>query len=218
MSEQSLPMADSAFVVRDLITVIRQNRDYLSEIDAAIGDGDHGINMSKGFSQCAERLDRNGNADLPQAFDALAESLMDGIGGSMGPLYGSFFMSFGETFKGHDALDAALFGRALRQGLESIGDLGEAKVGDKTLVDTLQPAADGFEAALDKGADFSSALQLMSAAAEKGRDSTKDMQARLGRAARLGERSIGVLDAGATSCYLILNSMAQSISAKLAAP
>jgi dihydroxyacetone kinase-like protein len=215
MSEQSLPMADSAYVVRDLIAVIRENRDYLSEIDAAIGDGDHGINMSKGFSQCAERLDKAGDADLPSAFNALAESLMDGIGGSMGPLYGSFFMSFGETFKGHDSLDAALFGQALRQGLESIGELGEAKVGDKTLVDTLQPATDAFEAALAHGADFLTALQLMSTAAEKGKDSTKDMQARIGRAARLGERSIGVIDAGATSCFLILRSMAQSISRRL---
>jgi dihydroxyacetone kinase-like protein len=217
MSTQSLPMADSAFIVRDLIAVIRENRDYLSAIDAAIGDGDHGINMSKGFSQCAERLDKDHVADLPRAFDTLAEALMDGIGGSMGPLYGSFFMSFGETFKGRESLDAALFGRALQQGLESIGDLGEAKVGDKTLVDTLQPATDAFAAAVAEGADFSTALQLMSAAAEKGKDSTKDMQARIGRAARLGERSIGVLDAGATSCFLILRSMEQSIGAKLAA-
>jgi len=217
MSAQSLPTADSAFVVRDLIAVIRENRDYLSEIDAAIGDGDHGINMSKGFSQCAERLDRDGITDLPRAFDALAESLMDGIGGSMGPLYGSFFMSFGETFKGHDSLDATLFGQALRQGLDSIGDLGEAKVGDKTLIDTLQPATDAFETAVADGRDFSAALKAMSDAAEKGKDSTKDLQARIGRAARLGERSIGVLDAGATSCFLILRSMEQSISAKLVA-
>ena len=217
MSAQSLPTADSAFVVRDLIAVIRENRDYLSEIDAAIGDGDHGINMSKGFSQCAERLDRDGITDLPRAFDALAESLMDGIGGSMGPLYGSFFMSFGETFKGHDSLDATLFGQALRQGLDSIGDLGEAKVGDKTLIDTLQPATDAFETAVADGRDFSAALKAMGDAAEKGKDSTKDLQARIGRAARLGERSIGVLDAGATSCFLILRSMEQSISAKLVA-
>ena len=217
MSAQSLPMADSAFVVRELIAVIRENRDYLSEIDAAIGDGDHGINMSKGFLQCAERLDKDGGTDLPRAFDALAESLMDGIGGSMGPLYGSFFMTFAEALKGHDALDAPLFGKALRQGLESVQDIGAAKVGDKTLIDTLQPAADAFDAALTQGANFSTALQLMSAAAEKGKDSTRDMQARIGRAARLGERSIGTLDAGATSCFLILRSMEQSIGAKLAA-
>lgn len=218
MSATTLPMAESGFVVRDLIAVIRENRDYLSEIDAAIGDGDHGINMSKGFSQCAERLDRDGDADLPRAFNTLAEVLMDDIGGSMGPLYGSFFASFGETFNGHDLLDAALFGRALRSGLEAIEDLGEAKVGDKTLVDTLEPATAAFEFAVASNADFSTALQRMSEAAERGKDSTKDMQARVGRAARLGERSIGIVDAGATSCFLILLSMSRSISAKLKAP
>jgi dihydroxyacetone kinase-like protein len=215
MSAQSIRIADAGYVVRDLIAVIRENRDYLSEIDAAIGDGDHGINMSKGFSQCAERLDRDGQGDLAQALDALTESLMEGIGGSMGPLYGSFFMAFAETLKGHESLDAPLFGKALRQGLESVQDIGEAKVGDKTLIDTLQPAADAFDAAVAKGDDFAAALEAMSSAAEQGKDSTQDMQARIGRAARLGERSIGVIDAGATSCFLILRSMAQSISRRL---
>lgn len=215
MTAQALNLAEGAFVVRELITVIRQNRDYLSQIDAAIGDGDHGINMSKGFGQCGERLDGRADVDLAQALDLLAESLLDGIGGSMGPLYGSFFMSFGETLKGHRQLDAALFGQALRQGLEAIQAIGDAKVGDKTLIDTLVPATDAYDAALAQGQSFKQALQAMSAAAEQGKDSTKDLQARIGRAARLGERSIGVLDAGATSCFLILRSMGDSIGGKL---
>ncbi len=152
---------------------------------------------------------------VPRALDALAESLLDGIGGSMGPLYGSFFMSFAEPLKGKAQLDAPLFGEALRQGLEAVQMLGEAKVGDKTLIDTLVPAEAAYREALAAGQDFKGALAAMSAAAEQGKDSTKDLQARIGRAARLGERSIGVLDAGATSCWLILRSLAESISSRL---
>ena len=216
MSGQTLLMHDAGFVVRDLVAVIKENRDYLSEIDAATGDGDHGINMSKGFTQCGERLDQLFDPGLPAALDALVEALMEGIGGSMGPLYGSFFLGLSETFKGHHALDATLFGKGLRQGLESVQDIGEAKVGDKTLIDTLQPACGAYDAALADGKNFSAALDAMRAAAEKGKDSTNALQARVGRAARLGERSIGVLDAGATSCFLILQQMASSLQSRLA--
>ncbi|ABA53426.1 dihydroxyacetone kinase family protein [Burkholderia pseudomallei 1710b] len=212
---QCLPLADAGFVVRELVDVIRRNRDHLSEIDAAIGDGDHGINMSKGFGQCGARLDARGATSLPDALDVLSTALMDGIGGSMGPLYGSFFMDFAAPLKGRDTLDAALFGEALAAGFAGVQAISDAKIGDKTLIDTLAPAAAAFHEALRAGDDFRHALAAMSAAAERGKESTRWLQARVGRASRLGERSVGTLDAGAASCCLILCSLASSIGARL---
>jgi len=212
----SLPLSDGRFIVDGLVATIRANRDQLSEIDAATGDGDHGINMAKGFALCAERMDAEDVRGAGEAFEALTMALMDDIGGSMGPLYGSFFLEFQLAFTGRDTLDAVLFGQALAAGVASVQELGSAKVGDKTLMDTLVPAEAAYRQTLAEGGDFIEALAAMSAAAERGKDSTKDMQARIGRAARLGERSIGTVDAGATSCFLILKSMADSITRRLA--
>lgn len=133
----------------------------------------------------------------------------------MGPLYGSFFMGFAEALAGETQLDAALFGKALAQAVDSVETVGNAKVGDKTLMDTLIPARDAYRSALAGGGDFGAALTAMIAAAESGWKSTKSLQARIGRSARLGERSIGVLDAGATSCFLILGTLGTSIQSRL---
>ena len=124
-------------------------------------------------------------------------------------------MGLAETLSGKETLDAQLFGEALANGVAGVETVGSAKVGDKTLMDTLVPARDAFQAALAGGADFSSALAAMIDAAERGWHSTKDLQARIGRAARLGERSIGVLDAGATSCFLILKTLGTSVQQRL---
>jgi len=217
---QALPLAGSGHLVRELITTIVANRRYLSEIDGLIGDGDHGINMAKGFTGCGSRLDALGDAaqQLPAALEQLSQALMDDIGGSMGPLYGEFFRGFVHTLAPHTQLDAALFGDALAAAVANVQGMGDAKVGDKTLIDTLVPALAAYREAEAAGAGFSDCLQALSAAAERGRDSTKDLQARIGRSARLGPRSIGVLDAGATSCCLILQSMARSLQRQLGTP
>ena len=212
----TIELKSAGGIVLDLIATINENRAYLSEIDGAIGDGDHGINMSKGFSQCRETLLAAPQLPgLAEAFDCLALTLLDGIGGSMGPLYGSIFMGFSETLAGHERMDAALFGNALAQAVASVQAVGDAEVGDKTLMDTLVPARDAYAAALAAGADFSRALAAMVESAERGWESTRALQARVGRAARLGERSIGALDAGATSCYLLLRSLATSLQNQL---
>ena len=213
---QTIELKTAGQVVLDLIDIINENRAYLSEIDGAIGDGDHGINMSKGFSQCRDALLAKPTLPgLAESLDTLAMTLLEGIGGSMGPLYGSFFMGFSEALAGHERLEAAQFGKALAQAVEGVETVGSAKVGDKTLMDTLVPARDAYLAALAGGADFNAALSAMTAAAEMGWKSTKDLQARLGRAARLGERSIGVLDAGATSCFLLLKTLGGSLQRNL---
>ena len=213
---QTLALKQAGPIVLDLVDTINANRAYLSEIDGLIGDGDHGINMSKGFTQCGDAL--RAKAELPglaEGLDALAMTLLEGIGGSMGPLYGSFFMGLAETLAGKETLDAQLFGEALAAGVEGVETVGSAKVGDKTLIDTLVPARDAYQAAVAGGADFSAAITAMIEAAEKGWKSTKDLQARIGRAARLGERSIGVLDAGSTSCFLLLKTLGNSVQQRL---
>ncbi|MCE4057263.1 dihydroxyacetone kinase subunit DhaL [Pseudomonas sp. Au-Pse12] len=206
--------ADGSAIVRDLVTVIVANREYLSEVDGAIGDGDHGINMAKGFAHCGRALEGR-ELSLAEALDELTLSLMEGIGGSMGPLYGSLFIGMANEVRGAGQIDAAAFARLLRGGLTSLQDITEAGVGDKCLMDTLIPAVVAFETAQASGASFQEALARMKSAASQGRDSTRDLVARIGRASRLGERSLGVLDAGAVSCCLILTRLADSIGPRL---
>ena len=202
--------AAAGFVVADLVAAINANRAYLSEIDGAIGDGDHGINMSKGFTAAGVKLAASPGG-LRHGLSVLGETLLDGVGGSMGPLYGGFFGAMADALAGREAVDAAAFSAMLAAGLSTIQDLGSAKVGDKTLLDALVPAREAFDAAVVGKRSFAQALEAMTAAADRGRDSTRDLVARVGRASRLGERSRGVLDAGATSCALILGTMAASL-------
>ncbi|HHV09820.1 MAG TPA: dihydroxyacetone kinase subunit L [Clostridiales bacterium] len=198
---------EAGFVVIDLVKVIRDNKDFLSEIDGKIGDGDHGINMNKGFTLCEEKL-KGKEFGLSEGLSALSETLQEDIGGSMGPLYGAFFGEM--AFAAKEVISPEVFGEMLGNGIAAIEDIGSAKRGDKTLLDTLLPAKEAYHAALEAGKDFAEALEALKKAALDGWKSTENMIARIGRASRLGERSKGVLDAGATSCYLLLTSMAQS--------
>lgn len=128
----------------------------------------------------------------------------------MGPLYGKYFKAFSGVFEGKLEIGIAEFGEALKAGVDAISTISVAKVGDKTMIDTLIPALEAYQKAQTEGKSFSEALEAMKIAAIEGRDSTKDMIAKLGRASRLGERSRGVPDAGATSCCLILETIADS--------
>jgi dihydroxyacetone kinase-like protein len=210
MSVESFPNREGGRVVDAVIRAIQENAAALSEIDGAIGDGDHGINMSKGVTICAERL-AGTQFDLTQGFLTLGTVLLGEIGGAMGPLYGTFFRAMAKASKGQERIDSRVVYGMLENGMAGVVALGNAKVGDKTLVDTLDPAVRAFAAATARGGSFSDALAAMGVAAETGRDSTRDMVARLGRSSRLGERSRGVLDAGAVSCCLILTAMAGSM-------
>lgn len=201
-----------ALMIGELVNVIQKNRDYLSEIDGAIGDGDHGINMAKGFALCAKNL--NAEQSLAEALDTLADALMEGIGGSMGPLYGSLFMGMANSVRHKPTLSAHDFADMLEAGLRELQEISEAGIGDKCLMDTLIPAVKTAQATADQG--YANMLAAMSAAAISGRDSTRDMIARIGRASRLGERSRGVLDAGAVSCCLLLTQLAHTTQHTLA--
>ena len=205
----SFDEADGKVVVENLITVIHENRGYLSEIDGAIGDGDHGINMDKGFAMAGEAMSGK-DIGMNEALKTLGKTLLMEIGGSMGPLYGTFFKNMAKASAGASVVDGQVVLAMLKAGYDGIKNLGEAKVGDKTMIDTLEPAVAALEASVSTGAPLPEALDVMTAAAEAGWKSTKDLVAKIGRASRLGERSRGTLDAGATSCFLILRSLASS--------
>ena len=206
---------DGIRIVFDLIRAIQENKQYLSDIDGAIGDGDHGINMNKGFTLCRDELLAN-PGDLTHGLKTLSKILMMKIGGSMGPLYGTFFKSLAAACDGVDAIDTAVFGRMLSSGREGIQKISDAKPGDKTLMDVLLPAEAAYQAAAQTGEPFRVCLDKMVEAGRQGRDATKEMVAKLGRSSRLGERSRGVIDAGAASCCLILETMAGTIGDLLA--
>ena len=211
---QTFTNASSGEIVLSMAERIVENRAYLSEIDGKIGDGDHGVNMAKGFAMAADRL-KGKDVALAEALDTLGTVLMTEIGGSMGPLYGVRFTEFAEKIEGVEAIDAATYSTMLHAGLAGIQAIGSAKVGDKTLLDTLVPAVEAFDTATAEGRSFAEALDALVAAAETGRDSTINLVARIGRASRLGERSLGVLDAGATSCAIILKELSEGARARL---
>lgn len=207
---QSITLTDAAPVTIEIASVIVANQGLLSEIDGATGDGDHGINMAKGFRLVTERLSGK-SYDLREGLATISDTLLSDIGGSMGPLYGSFFFEMSEALDGTDAIDRDRVTRMLKAGEDAVCDLGEAKVGDKTLIDVLTPARAAYEEAASQGGDFAACLQALKTASADGLEATRDMVAKLGRASRLGERSRGHLDAGACSCNLILQAFADGL-------
>ena len=199
-------------IIYDLIKTIQDNALHLSELDGAIGDGDHGINMNKGFTLCKERLTGE-QTNLSTALNILSETLLNEIGGAMGPLYGMFFLGMSNACNNKKQIDSIVFKDMLETAVSELSeiDLSKPKIGDKTMMDTIIPAIESYKAAISRGMSFIEALEEMKIAAEKGKESTKELVAKVGRASRLGERSKGFLDVGAVSSCLILRSMADSI-------
>lgn len=206
--------SDGKSVLLAMVKGIQENKAYLGEVDGLIGDGDHGMNMNKGFSLFEKRFGE-GDFSFTDGLSDLGNILFAEIGGSMGPIYGTILMDMAEAGEDYEEIGAKELAEMLTSGLRGLQEIVEAQVGDKTLVDTLSPAADCMKKAAEDGTDFAEALDEMKKAAEAGRDSTKDMAAKFGRSSRLGERSRGVLDAGATSCCIILEAMADGIKEKL---
>lgn len=203
--------ADGKPILLKMVKGIQENKQYLGDVDGLIGDGDHGMNMNKGFTIFEERYADEAYS-FTEGLENLGMVLMNEIGGSMGPIYGTIFMEMADAGADLDEISVEDFGNMLAAGLEGLEGIVDARVGDKTLVDTLSPSVDSVKASAAAGKEFEEAMPAMKAAAEAGRDSTKDMVAKFGRSARLGERSRGVLDAGATSCCIILCAMADGIA------
>jgi dihydroxyacetone kinase-like protein len=207
---ESFSSRKGSFVIEKVIAAVRDNAAFLSEIDGAVGDGDHGINMAKGFGMASEKIG-GAPVTLSEGLAAIGTVLLTEIGGAMGPLYGTFFRAMSRECKDSAEIDAVVFGSMLTKAQEAVVALGNAKVGDKTMLDTLAPAVHAFAHWRGMGLGFADSLCLMMKGADEGKDSTRDLVAKLGRSSRLGERSKGTLDAGAVSCWLILTAMGRAM-------
>lgn len=202
--------SDGKRILLGVVKAIQENKAYLGEVDGLIGDGDHGMNMNKGFTIFGQRIaDRA--ISFTQGLEELGTVLMTEIGGSMGPIYGTLFIGMAEDQEGLAEISLRDFAGMAEHGLSELNGVIAGGVGDKTLLDTLIPAVESLKASAAAGKDFKTALDEMKRAAEAGMNSTKDMVAKFGRSSRLGERSRGVLDAGAVSSCIILRAMADGI-------
>ncbi|TXN27803.1 dihydroxyacetone kinase subunit DhaL [Lacisediminihabitans profunda] len=192
--------------------LVTENRTYLTELDSAIGDADHGVNMVRGMTAVMEKV----GAAPPEAVDALFKmvgmTMVSTVGGASGPLYGTFFLRFGTTAGAVTELDGATLAAALRAGFEGVIARGKAELNDKTMVDAMSPAVDALDAAVAGGASVSDAAAAAFSAAEAGREATIPLVARKGRASYLGERSAGHLDPGATSTAMLFESLAGALA------
>ncbi|MES9543429.1 MULTISPECIES: dihydroxyacetone kinase subunit DhaL [unclassified Actinomadura] len=197
---------DLASWIRQAAERVSADADRLTRLDAAIGDGDHGLNLDRGFRAAVEALPE----DVPpgKVLIAAGRAIVSKTGGASGPLYGTALRRAGKAFGDAAEVDAVALGDALRAALEGVQDLGKAVEGDKTMVDALAPAVAAYEAALADGVDLAGCARAAAEAAAKGADATVPMRARKGRASYLGERSEGHMDPGASSTALLLQALA----------
>ena len=191
--------------------VLQKNRTYLTELDSAIGDADHGINMDRGFKKVMEKLPTVSDKDVGNILKTTGMTLISSVGGASGPLYGTFFMRSGMAMAAKEELsDEDLF-KLLQAGVEGILQRGRPNLEDKTMYDAWAPALEAMQDALAAGKGTVEVLETGVAAAEQGMKNTIPLQARKGRASYLGERSIGHQDPGATSSYLMLNALLETV-------
>jgi dihydroxyacetone kinase-like protein len=189
---------------------VAENRAYLTKLDGAIGDGDHGTNMDRGMKKALEKLDAAGGDDIGASLKTVGMALVSSVGGAAGPLYGTLFLQMGQATAGKSELDVAQFTEALDAGVQGVIKRGKAEPGDKTMLDALGPA---LEALRDAGGDdVAGALQRAADAAREGMEATVPLVARKGRASYLGERSAGHQDPGATSSHLLLKTAAEAVA------
>lgn len=200
----------AAFVMRwvnELAFQVRDQRDYLTQLDAAIGDADHGINLDRGLAAAVAKLEALGEAPPGTILEAVGAALIYTVGGAAGPLYGSGFRGLGQALGSKEWFGPEDLLVALRAGLEAIQKLGAAAVGDKTIVDAFAPALAAFERGLRSGQSLPVAASRAREAAEEGMRATVPLQARKGRASYLGPRSMGHQDPGATSTALLFSAL-----------
>jgi dihydroxyacetone kinase-like protein len=189
---------------------MREQKELLTRLDKAIGDGDHGINMDRGFGKVLEQLD--GASDLAGVLKTAAMALISSVGGASGPLYGTFFLRASAAVAAKEELSASDLHTLMEAGLEGVRQRGKAQAGDKTMIDALLPAVQAFGRALAQAEALSSALAGAVEAARRGAEATIPLIARKGRASYLGERSVGHQDPGATSSYLLLKALQEVLT------
>ncbi|MCA9932373.1 MAG: dihydroxyacetone kinase ADP-binding subunit DhaL [Ardenticatenaceae bacterium] len=209
-------MITKAQIVQWLTTtakVLAENKEYLTQLDSAIGDADHGINMDRGFKKVMEKLPTVEDKDIGNVLKTIGMTLISSVGGASGPLYGTFFMRSGMVVTSKEELSGDDLLQLLQAGVDGVVQRGRAQLGDKTMFDALSPAMDALRSGLENQDDVVTALETAVAAAEQGMKDTIPLQAKKGRASYLGERSIGHQDPGATSSYLILKALLDSVKA-----
>jgi dihydroxyacetone kinase-like protein len=198
--------------IRSFAAEVEANKEHLTQLDAAIGDADHGINMQRGMSAVLAKVDAQeaSEQDVGALLKTVGMTLVSTVGGAGGPLYGTLFMQMGTAVSGKSELSPDDWAAALDAGVAGVEARGKAEPGDKTMIDALVPARDALRAALGSGATFTDALRQSAAAAEQGMRDTVPLVARKGRASYLGERSAGHQDPGATSSHLLLEVAAET--------
>ena len=194
---------------RDQITV---NKEKLTELDAAIGDADHGTNMDRGFTKVVERLSTCTDSGISDLLKIAGMALVSSVGGASGPLYGTFFLRASAVSSGIPSLNGDDLALLLDAGLKGIMDRGKAQPGDKTIIDVLDPTVKAYRKAIQDGNDMKRAMKYALDAAEEGLLNTIPMIAKKGRASYLGERSAGHQDPGATSMLIILKALYNTIN------
>ncbi len=206
-----LSVDDLGSWVKLFADVVHENAAMLTELDAAIGDADHGINMERGMKAVAAAVNEGSFETADALLKKVGMTLVSTVGGASGPLYGTFFLRCGTALTSVDDIDAAAFGAALRAGVEGLVARGKPELGDKTMYDAWAPALDAYDAAVSGGSSLAQALRAAADAAAQGRDATIPMVARKGRASYLGERSAGHQDPGATSTTLLVEAAASTL-------
>ena len=186
-----------------------ENKVYLTELDAAIGDADHGINMERGFTAVKAELEKSAPQNIAELLKHVAMILIKTVGGASGPLYGTFFLRAATDCAGKLELEAGDVLSLFEQGLQGVVQRGKAQAQDKTMLDSLMPACEAMKNSVQQGHDMQTMLRQAVEAAEEGMKATIPLQARKGRASYLGERSIGHQDPGATSAYLLLKTASE---------
>jgi phosphoenolpyruvate---glycerone phosphotransferase subunit DhaL len=211
-----LNKVDSATVTRWLETsaaALHDQRDYLTQLDAAIGDADHGMNMDRGFASVVAKLGELDDATPPgRILVSAGSTLVSTVGGASGPLWGTALRRAGRSIGDDETFDGTALARALEAALAGVVELGAAQPGDKTMVDALEPAVRVLRERVDEGSSASDAIAAARGAAEEGMQATVPLQATKGRASYLGERSIGHQDPGATSTAIILRALEQAVT------
>ncbi|MBO0829637.1 MAG: dihydroxyacetone kinase subunit L [Streptosporangiales bacterium] len=195
--------------VEAFAAAVAEQKVALTDLDRAIGDGDHGINMDRGMRAVVDKL---AGDDVGGQLRTVGMTLLSKVGGASGPLYGTFFIEMGKAVGASAELSDADLVSAVEAGIEGVRKRGKAEPGDKTMVDALLPALDALREAVDGGADLGTALARAADAAERGRDATEPLVARKGRASYLGERSAGHVDPGATSTALLFRTAASTLA------
>ena len=213
VSETVMDTATIASWMREIDAVMRVERDRLVQLDAAIGDGDHGTNMVRGFQAVVQAVDADSSLPPGKLLIVAGKTLVSTVGGASGPLWGSALRQGGRVLGDQSSFDGPQLVEVLAAALASVKDLGTASVGDKTMVDALEPAVETLRSRLDGGAALVDAMEAAATAAEDGMRATIPLQARKGRASYLGERSVGHQDPGATSTALMLRALQKAVSA-----